>query len=70
MLMIPLITADIENGPTFSVVDATFDRGKVGFMADGPAYFNPIQILCSQEDLKKYQMERGNARSIGKGSSG
>ena len=59
-----LITASIENGPSFSVIDATYARGKIGFMADGPAYFNPIQILCSEDDLKKYQMERGNADQL------
>jgi len=49
------IAASFQNGPQFNVTDTTYTRGKIAFLADGPAYFSPIEITTSSEDMKKYQ---------------
>jgi len=49
------ISASIENGPEFHVIDSTYTNGKVAFLADGPAYFNGIEITTNQEDKDIYK---------------
>jgi rhamnogalacturonan endolyase len=52
------IAASFENGPKFNISDTTFRSGKIAFLADGPAYFSPIEITTSSKDIKKYQSLR------------
>ncbi len=52
------IVASFENGPSFEAIDDTYDQGKVGFLADGPAYFGAIEVSSSAQDKTKFESHR------------
>ncbi|MDX1285064.1 MAG: hypothetical protein R3182_08635, partial [Draconibacterium sp.] len=52
------IEASFENGPVFRVNDTTYTNGKVAFLADGPAYFNSIEISSTQTEKEIYEKKR------------
>ena len=52
------ISASIENGPQFHVVDTTYMQGKIAFLADGPTRFYPIEITASNKDILNYEKKR------------
>lgn len=48
-----LIKATIMGGPSFSVTDTTYTHGKIGFLADGPAAFGPVEVHTTVKEKKK-----------------
>ena len=52
------IITGIENGPQFHVQDKTYKNGKIAFLADGPAWFNPVEITSDQKDKSAYETKR------------
>ncbi len=50
--------ARIVNGPEFLVSDTTYRNGKIAFLADGPAYFNPIKITSRKAEIAAYEKLR------------
>ena len=60
-LLADQISASIESGPQFNVSDTTYKKGKIGFLADGPAYFNPVEITSNQNDKSEYEYLRREA---------
>ena len=70
------ITAGFENGPVFNVSDTTYKNGKIAFLADGPAYFGPVEItgdlesirlyenLRKESDLTEQQLRAGNPKPV------
>ena len=52
------ILARVEDGPEFQVTDSTYSQGKIAFLADGPAYFNAIEISTSEQEKADYLKRR------------
>ena len=55
------IVTHIENGPKFQIRDSTFSNGKIGFLADGPAYFSSVEITAGTGDIANYKRLREEA---------
>ncbi|MBN2273991.1 MAG: hypothetical protein JXK95_06635 [Bacteroidales bacterium] len=47
------IRTAIEDGPVFEVIDTTYDKGKTGFLADGPASFGPVKITTGRREKQQ-----------------
>jgi rhamnogalacturonan endolyase len=43
------------HGPVFELSDTTYDSGKIGFLADGPAPFGPVKITAGSRDKKQLE---------------
>jgi len=52
------LAARFQNGPDFTVTDSTYSNGKIAFLADGPAYFYPIEISADRKDIASYERIR------------
>lgn len=55
------ILAHFENGPEFNITDSTYAKGKIGFLADGPAYFSSIDITTGANEKATYENLRAEA---------
>jgi len=57
------ITADgpnitvVSSGKTLRIEDATYERGKVGLMADGPTEYSSISVMTTLEGIKQYNLD-------------
>ena len=52
------IVARIGDHLKFSIEDSTYQRGKVGLMADGPTYFENIIVKSTPHDAEAYQQRK------------
>lgn len=42
------IRAGVENGPTLEATDATYPRGRIAPLADGPGYFSSVRVAMPE----------------------
>lgn len=42
------IRAGVENGPALEATDATYQRGRIALLADGPGYFSSVRVAMPE----------------------
>lgn len=60
------IKAELENGISFTVIDSTFTKGKIGMVANVPAKLLNVKVAMTNEAFEKYQDEKTSFNEVEK----